>query len=114
MKWEPVLKSEANGELTNYIIQFREGSGDYRFRDVNNTKSEYKVITGLIPYTTYNVQIKARNSKGFGPLSPVESITTNQTGMFFEQQIQIHCQWWSRPVINIYLCRQLAIITAYH
>lgn len=66
--WNPPLLAERNGKITNYTVLYR---------DINNQQSLFNVtkemsitLTNLKPDTTYDIKVRAHNSKGDGPLSP--------------------------------------------
>lgn len=66
---------------TGYTIYYTTDStrdGDWIAEGVMGDKMT-TTIKGLTPSTTYFFKIQARNSKGFGPFSPVVSLTTSSS-----------------------------------
>lgn len=74
MKWEAPEASKRNGILTNYRIFYASPNLNHDFSLLNltvgNTKSY--VLTNLLPYTVYRIQVQALTKAGGGPLSLVK------------------------------------------
>uniref|UniRef100_A0A8D0DYK3 Receptor-type tyrosine-protein phosphatase F n=1 Tax=Salvator merianae TaxID=96440 RepID=A0A8D0DYK3_SALMN len=66
--WNPPVLSEANGKITNYTVVYRDINSQQNLTNV--TKETSITLTNLKPDTTYDIKVRAHNSKGAGPLSP--------------------------------------------
>lgn len=77
LAWEPVPERDLNGNLTEYIISYRDGETIIR-RHVERYRQKV-VINGLKASTTYSFKILAATVKGEGPLSkPTEARTDGE------------------------------------
>ena len=65
--WQPPLEIGQNGPITSYFITY-ERVGELTVTSVIVTDTEY-VISELIPFVTYSVQVAARTINGTGSLS---------------------------------------------
>ena len=65
--WQPPLAINQNGPITSYFITY-ERVGELTIASVIVTETEY-IISGLIPFVTYLVQVAARTINGTGSLS---------------------------------------------
>jgi len=80
IKWKQLAKQDTNGLITSYTISLR-----YKRRGVPKSMSVETsglsaVLSNLIPYTVYNISIKAKNSAGYGPESGLKSNRTKEDG----------------------------------
>ena len=70
---------QPNGLVTGYVVFFTSDNSqndrDWAVEGVVGDKLT-TLVRGLTPNTKYFFKIQARNSKGYGPLSPVVSYTT--------------------------------------
>lgn len=80
---------DGNSTLTRYRIQFRKDGvahASWGSRIFNASLVQPYVVTGLEPYTTYNLRATARNKHGYetgsGAYSHVVTVTTAQGGEF--------------------------------
>ena len=56
-----------NGYITGYSVQYGvQGSGSTQTMSVNDGATTEATITGLIPSTTYSIEVAAVNSAGTG------------------------------------------------
>ena len=77
LAWEPVPERDLNGNLTEYIISYKDGVTTIR-RHVERYRKKV-VINGLKASTTYSFKILAATVKGEGPLSkPMEARTDGE------------------------------------
>ena len=77
LAWEPVPERDLNGNLTEYIIRYKDGVTTIR-RHVERYRKKV-VINGLKASTTYSFKILAATVKGEGPLSkPTEARTDGE------------------------------------
>ena len=65
--WQPPLEINQNGPITSYFITYERIRGS--LTSVTTTETEYTVISGLIPFVIYSVQVAARTIDGIGSLS---------------------------------------------
>ncbi|TKR96940.1 hypothetical protein L596_010884 [Steinernema carpocapsae] len=77
LNWQP--PKYANGEVEEYLIYYadRPNIDDEKWV-VDSVKGDRLSIqvTKLIPSTTYYFKLQARNSKGYGPTTPISSYST--------------------------------------
>ena len=50
------------------------------------------VLSNLIPYTVYNISIKAKNSAGYGPESGLKSNRTKEDGLLLFCLLNVFCK----------------------
>ena len=84
VEWNPLHQQYANGKLLGYIIFYRENQDDspYGRLFVLGQSSSYLTLKDLKPAHQYQVAVTAFTSKGEGPWSTFNYVTT---GMFFAQ-----------------------------
>ena len=70
VQWGPVDCIHRNGDIAGYSVQY--GSETV---SVSRTPRRY-VISGLMPSTTYSIQVVAENSAGTGPYSTTQDHLT--------------------------------------
>ena len=79
LTWEPAADDSA-GAIESYIIQYRRkyapGTSYDEISDVLDTEF---VVTGLNPYTTYEMRIIAVNNIGRGLPSRITDVPTGET-----------------------------------
>ena len=66
--WQPPLEINQNGPITSYFITYERVGEPLTLASVIVTETEY-IISGLIPFVTYSVQVAARGINGSGSLS---------------------------------------------
>ncbi|KAK6033887.1 fibronectin type III domain protein, partial [Cooperia oncophora] len=75
LNWQPPKYS--NGEVEEYLIYYTDrvmqADKDWKIHYVHGDKLSHE-IRNLLPKTTYYFKIQARNEKGYGPLSPVQTL----------------------------------------
>lgn len=79
--WQPPEESTWNGNLTGYVIRFKlAGYSDvtYQTRNTTNWAETTYVLTNLIIYQEYDIQIAAYNSKGVGNFTPPYRVRTKE------------------------------------
>ena len=83
VQWNPLSQDYANGKFLGYTIYYRETSAFWSTPDEKvNTSSHYSTrftLKDLKPGHRYRVRVAAFTSKGVGPPSYYEYVTT---GMF--------------------------------
>ncbi|XP_048579408.1 phosphatidylinositol phosphatase PTPRQ isoform X2 [Nematostella vectensis] len=76
VRWEPLDPELANGEVTNYTVYYTSktvrNSVDVSARDTE------VLLSGLVKFSMYCVQVAAHNLAGKGPLSPCINATTSE------------------------------------
>ncbi|XP_078349636.1 LOW QUALITY PROTEIN: polycystin-1-like protein 2 [Oculina patagonica] len=76
LRWQPIPPDDVNGILLGYIIQYRlSGAAQWIQKDVSPFVLE-TTIANLSQYTDYEFQMLGYNSKGHGPVSPLQNIRT--------------------------------------
>ena len=75
VQWGTVPCPDQRGPITGYRIRYSNGTSI-----VNTTGegSRQHVLTGLIPFTSYSVQVAAVNAGGTGPYSTALTVETLQ------------------------------------
>lgn len=68
LTWDPPVLAERNGRITNYTVVYRDINSQQEMQ--NTTADTLLTLSGLRPDTTYDIKVRARTSKGAGPLSP--------------------------------------------
>ncbi|KAM8935677.1 receptor-type tyrosine-protein phosphatase F isoform 6-T6 [Lycaon pictus] len=68
LTWDPPVLAERNGRITNYSVVYRDINSQQELQNV--TADTHLMLSGLKPDTTYDIKVRARTSKGAGPLSP--------------------------------------------
>ncbi|XP_046681889.1 neogenin isoform X3 [Homalodisca vitripennis] len=81
LNWQP--PKQPNGQITGYVVSYTTDmfnrDRDWVVEGVVGDKMTTS-IKGLTASTTYYFKIQARNSKGYGPMSGIVSMTTNSDG----------------------------------
>ena len=71
VKYRSPENSLRNGDVTGYVIRYtRVGTGVSQMITINS-RSNGSLISGLMAYTNYSVQVAAVNVNGTGPFSDV-------------------------------------------
>nr|WNS50028.1 tenascin-X-like protein 2 [Halisarca dujardinii] len=73
LRWE--RPEMTNGPITSYLIYYNGVQ-----EDTSNVSLEYN-LTGLQPFTTYNIGVAAKNGAGVGEESPAEITATTLEGV---------------------------------
>ncbi|KAI6182409.1 hypothetical protein M3Y97_00377300 [Aphelenchoides bicaudatus] len=81
LSWQP--PKFANGDVEEYIILYSDRldlpDREWIIDSAKGDRLSVK-ITGLLPKSSYYFKIQARNSKGYGPLSPVVTFLPGKLG----------------------------------
>lgn len=85
MVFQPPPDDTSNGYIRGYYIGYRisASSDSYTYKQVERTtdvEQQSTYITGLQPFTKYDIVIKAFNSAGAGPKSQKITGKTLETG----------------------------------
>lgn len=87
--FQPPPEELRYGELKGYYVGYKASSSDdvYTFKQVehSNNGQQSTYITGLQPFTEYDIVIKAYNSAGAGPDSTQIMGKTLETGIYLLQ-----------------------------
>lgn len=84
--WEHPEKASWHGRLLGYYVgyrKYRDGE-QYQFSTVESKESENLqefLVTGLSPYTPFEIVVQAYNGIGTGPMSEAMLVTTLEDGM---------------------------------
>ena len=77
VQWGMVPCIHQNGPITGYSVRYGEmGSGSSQTETVSGASETETIISGLMPSTTYDVQVAAVNGNGTGVYSSNESALT--------------------------------------
>ncbi|XP_041417365.1 receptor-type tyrosine-protein phosphatase F isoform X12 [Xenopus laevis] len=88
VSWEPPVLSERNGKITNYTVVYRDINSQ---QDLTNiTRDTYITLVNLKPDTTYDIKVRARTSKGTGPLSPSIQSRTMPVDQVFAKNFRVN------------------------
>ncbi|XP_030753162.1 protein sidekick isoform X1 [Sitophilus oryzae] len=80
-QWQPPLEEHRNGQILGYIIRYRlYGYNDspWTIRNITNEAQRNYLITDLITWKDYIVQIAAYNNKGVGVFTDGAKIKTKE------------------------------------
>lgn len=71
VQWQPPPETEHNGLLRGYILRYRLAGlpGEYQRRDITSPEVNYCLVTELIIWTQYEIQVAAYNGAGLGVFS---------------------------------------------
>ena len=76
VQWRPVDCIHRNGDITGYSVQY----GSETVSVSGDSSGGMYVISGLMPSTTYSIQVAAENSAGTGPYSTsLHNLTAGRT-----------------------------------
>ncbi|XP_066181143.1 receptor-type tyrosine-protein phosphatase F isoform X6 [Sylvia atricapilla] len=86
--WDPPVLAERNGKIVNYTVVYRDINSQQDL--VNITKDTSITLTNLKPDTTYDIKVRARTSKGAGPLSPSIQSRTMPVEQVFAKNFRVN------------------------
>uniref|UniRef100_A0A8C3XAQ0 Sidekick cell adhesion molecule 1 n=1 Tax=Catagonus wagneri TaxID=51154 RepID=A0A8C3XAQ0_9CETA len=71
VQWQPPPETEHNGVLRGYILRYRLAGlpGDHQQRDITSPEVSHCLVTELIVWTQYEIQVAAYNGAGLGVFS---------------------------------------------
>ena len=72
VQWGPVDCADRNGDITGYSVQY----GSKTVSVSGDSSGGMYVISGLMPSTTYSIQVAAETSAGTGPYTSPLTIET--------------------------------------
>uniref|UniRef100_A0A8D1V1K8 Sidekick cell adhesion molecule 1 n=1 Tax=Sus scrofa TaxID=9823 RepID=A0A8D1V1K8_PIG len=78
VQWQPPPETEHNGVLRGYILRYRLAGlpGEHQQRNITSPEISYCLVTELIIWTQYEIQVAAYNGAGLGVFSrPVTEYT---------------------------------------
>ena len=78
MKWGPPPKGQQNGEIVNYVVEYREE--DNRTVVNDTTQSMMYTAEDLTTDRVYQFRVAATTVNGTGPFSNRTEVTTIPTG----------------------------------
>ena len=79
--WEPPEIINQNGPITGYFITYERSEQPLVIMNGATTETEF-VISGLIPFVTYLVQVAARSDNGTGSFSSTVMQVSGQDGKY--------------------------------
>lgn len=80
-QWQPPLEEHRNGQILGYIIRYRlfgYNESPWNVRNITNEAQRNYLITDLITWKDYIVQIAAYNNKGVGVFTDGAKIKTKE------------------------------------
>ncbi|KAF5272120.1 hypothetical protein FQA39_LY01202 [Lamprigera yunnana] len=80
-QWQPPLEEHRNGQILGYIIRYRlfgYNGSPWNIRNITNEAQRNYLITDLITWKDYVVQIAAYNNKGVGVFTEGSKIKTKE------------------------------------
>ena len=81
VRYSRPLVEDVNGDLTGYVIRYsRVGSGEVEVMSVVNSSTLSSVISGLVAYVNYSIEVAASNINGTGPFSDLVFGLSGQDG----------------------------------
>ncbi|XP_044882574.1 receptor-type tyrosine-protein phosphatase F isoform X7 [Mauremys mutica] len=86
--WDPPVLAERNGRITNYTVMYRDINSQQELTNV--TRETSIMLTNLRPDTTYDIKVRACNSKGAGPLSPSIQSRTMPVEQVFAKNFRVN------------------------
>ncbi|KAM6157369.1 LOW QUALITY PROTEIN: protein sidekick-1 [Erethizon dorsatum] len=71
VQWQPPPETEHNGVLRGYILRYRLAGlpGEHQQRNITSPEVNYCLVTDLIIWTQYEIQVAAYNGAGLGVFS---------------------------------------------
>ena len=108
IQWQPPSEESQNGEIIGYIVRYRlfgYHDSPWSFRNVSKSAQRTYLITELITWKDYEIQIAAYNSKGVGSFAPHIKVKTRE-GVPSASPTDIRAQaldsstvrvWWLPP-----------------
>uniref|UniRef100_A0A673T7G1 Sidekick cell adhesion molecule 1 n=1 Tax=Suricata suricatta TaxID=37032 RepID=A0A673T7G1_SURSU len=71
VQWQPPPETEHNGVLRGYILRYRLAGlpGEHQQRNITSPEVSYCLVTELIVWTQYEIQVAAYNGAGLGVFS---------------------------------------------
>lgn len=88
LSWDPPVLSERNGKITNYTVVYRDINSPQDL--INITRDTHITLINLKPDTTYDIKVRARTSKGLGPLSPSIQSRTMPVDQVFAKNFRVN------------------------
>ena len=85
LTWQPLNFLDRNGVIIYYTVKYNSTlRNDSGIEQISGSTMSI-TLSNLIPYTTYNITIAASTSAGRGPESPIQFVTTKQSGKIYSQ-----------------------------
>ncbi|KAJ8253833.1 hypothetical protein COCON_G00204450 [Conger conger] len=80
VQWQPPPEAQLNGVLRGYVLRYRLAGlpGDYQLKNISSPEINYCLISELIIWTQYEIQVAAFTAAGLGVFSPALSEYTLQ------------------------------------
>lgn len=92
VQWQPPPESEHNGVLHGYILRYRLAGlpGEYQYKNITSAEINYCLVTDLIIWTQYEIQVASYNGAGLGAFSrPVTEYTLQGVPTAPPQNVQV-------------------------
>ncbi|XP_019386829.1 PREDICTED: receptor-type tyrosine-protein phosphatase F isoform X8 [Crocodylus porosus] len=86
--WDPPVLAERNGRIISYTVVYRDINSQQDLTNV--TRNTNITLTNLKPDTTYDIKVRARTSKGPGPLSPSIQSRTMPVDQVFAKNFRVN------------------------
>lgn len=82
--WMPIICSQCNGPITNYLVDFQSFDG---FSISGSVINETFTASGLTPYTNYTFRVAGVNDNGTGPFSDTITILTDEDSEYMTTSV---------------------------
>ncbi|XP_056136412.1 protein sidekick-1-like [Lampris incognitus] len=92
VQWQPPPESQLNGVLRGYVLRYRLAGlpGDYQEKSISSPETNYCLLTDLIIWTQYQIQVAAYTGAGLGVYSsPVTEYTLQGVPTAPPQEVEI-------------------------
>ncbi|KAM6972344.1 protein sidekick-1-like [Aplochiton taeniatus] len=92
VQWQPPPEPQLNGVLRGYVLRYRLAGlpGDYQEKNISSPETNYCLLTELIIWTQYQIQVAAYTGAGLGVYStPVNEYTLQGVPTAPPQDVEI-------------------------
>ena len=76
VSWQPPPEIHRNGIITGYMVKYTGGSSGM----MTVTSGTTRILSRLVPFVQYSVQVAAMTNAGDGPFSDAVEQTSGQDG----------------------------------
>ena len=80
ISWMPPADDDRNGIITYYTISITDIENNIIIT-LNQTDTQ-STVSSLTPFTRYEVKVAAHTSVGRGPFSAIQTLQTQETGIY--------------------------------
>ena len=94
VSWQPPPLIDQNGPLTSYLILYSRVGSNISMTETVSNGTEY-VISGLIAFSNYSVEVVARTVNGTGPNSNSVIQISGQDGKYMKLLVSRILNWYN-------------------